>query len=59
MLDDVSFDIHAAIAKSIGAKLYNIDETRIERYAVSRCGNGWMVVDSRRDSIEFEGESAG
>jgi len=48
MLDDVSFDIHAAIARFVGAKLYNIDEARIEKYAISRIGNGWMVVDTER-----------
>ena len=45
MLDDVSFDVHASIAKFAGAKLYNIDETRIEKYAISRFGSGWIVED--------------
>jgi hypothetical protein len=49
MLDDVSFDIHAAIARSIGAKLYNIDEARIKRFAVCRAGNGWTVTDTGGD----------
>ena len=51
MLDDVSFNVHAAIAKFAGAKLYNIDEVRIEKYVVSRFGNGWMVVDTDKDGI--------
>jgi hypothetical protein len=46
MLDDVSFDIHAAIARSIGATLYNIDEARIKGFAICRAGNGWMVTDT-------------
>jgi hypothetical protein len=54
MLDDVSFDIYAAIAKCAGAKLYNIDEARIEKFAVSRFGNGWMVVDTAKDKITEE-----
>lgn len=49
MLDDVSFDIHAAIAKFAGAQLYNIDEARIEKYVVSRFGNGWIVVEMERE----------
>jgi len=51
MLDDVSFDVHAAIAKFAGAKLYNIDEARIENYVVSRFGNGWMAVHTDKDGI--------
>jgi hypothetical protein len=51
MLDDVSFDVHAAIAKFAGAKLYNIDEARIENYVISRFGNGWMVVHTDKDGI--------
>jgi hypothetical protein len=46
MLDDVSFDIHAAIARSIGAKLYNIEEARIKRFAICRAGNGWTVTNT-------------
>lgn len=51
MLDDVSFDIHIAIAKFAGARLYNIDEACIENYIVSRFGNGWMVVDTDKNEI--------
>jgi hypothetical protein len=46
MLDGVSFDIHVAIAKFAGAILYNIDEARIEKYVISRYGNGWRIVDT-------------
>lgn len=48
MLDGVSFDVHASVAKFAGAKLYNTDESRIEKFVVSRFGNGWIVVDIER-----------
>lgn len=40
MLDDVSFDVHATIGKFASARLYNIDATCIEKFAVSRFANG-------------------
>ena len=46
LLDDVSFAVHAAIAKFAGAQLYNIDPGMVDRYCVTRSGNGWMVVDT-------------
>jgi hypothetical protein len=49
MLDDVSFDVHAAIARSIGAKLYNIDEARIKRFVICRAGSEWTVTDAGGD----------
>jgi hypothetical protein len=54
MLDDVSFDIHAAIARSIGATLYNIEEARIKRFAICRAGNGWTVTDTGGDINQQE-----
>lgn len=51
MLDDVSFDVYAAIAKFAGAKLYNIDEARIKKYVISRSGGGWTVVDTDMGGI--------
>lgn len=52
MLDDVSFNVHAAIAKFAGATLYNIVGAGVDRYVVSRDGSGWMVVDTDEDRID-------
>jgi hypothetical protein len=46
LLDDVSFAVHAAIAKFAGAQLYNIAPGMVDRYCLTRSGNGWMVVDT-------------
>ncbi len=49
LLDDVSFAVHAAIAKFADAQLYNIDSGIHKRYVVSKYGNGWMVVDTENE----------
>jgi hypothetical protein len=51
LLDDVSFAVHAAIARFAGAQLYNIEPRTYEHYVVSKYGNGWMVVDTENERI--------
>ena len=49
LLDDVSFTLHAAIANSAGAHLYNVDPRTYERSVVSKLGNGWLVIDTENE----------
>ena len=54
LLDDVSFAVHAAIAKFADVQLYHIDPGTYGRYVISKYGSGWMVVDTENEKITEE-----